>query len=103
MTGLERGEPWWKEADQEDPFLYYLQEVLLAFSGWATTRRKRPALALAVASLCAALAQGGPIPVTHSARAARLFAVLSLVYPLCGLALASLVSLTLRWRWVGGK
>jgi hypothetical protein len=78
-------------------------EVLLAVMmggavGWVMTHQKRPALALAVASLGLALAQGGPIPVTNSIRAARLMAAVSLLYPFCGLALALLVSVRTRCR-----
>jgi hypothetical protein len=71
-------------------------------AGWMMTRKRRPALALAVASLGIALAQAGPVPVTNSLRAARLFAGLSVLYPVCGVALAVLVSAMTRRRIGGG-
>lgn len=81
-------------------------ESLLAFgtgvmAGRWISHRWRPALAVGVASLALALAMGGPIPVTNSARAARLFAAFAGLYPLCGrgvAVLASAVSKHLRTR-----
>lgn len=32
LSGMVCDVPWWSDADQQDPFVYYLQEVLLAFS-----------------------------------------------------------------------
>jgi hypothetical protein len=73
-------------------------EVLLAFgTGAATGRliggRWRTTLAFGAASLSLALAQAGPIPVTNSGRAVRLFAALAVVYLLCGMALGFVASM----------
>ncbi len=68
-------------------------------AGRLITGRWRAALALGAASLAATLTQAGPLPVTNSVRAAWLFAALTVVYVVCGLALgfvASLVSQSLR-------
>lgn len=72
-------------------------ECLLAFgtgvlSGCLIGRRWRAALAAGCAGLGLALAMGGPIPVTNSARALWLFAAFAGVYALCGLVLVLIVS-----------
>jgi hypothetical protein len=82
-------------------------ELLLAVAmggsaGWVMTHRRRGVLAVGSASLCLALAQAGPIPVTNSFRAAELWAALFVVYPLCGIALVLLVSLVTRYTGAGG-
>ena len=61
-------------------------------SGCLIGRRWRAALAAGCAVLGLALAMGGPIPVTNSARALWLFAAFAGVYALCGLVLALIVS-----------
>lgn len=63
-----------------------------AGAAWAMTRRPRPSVALAVAGLVLALAQGGPIPVTNSIRAAGLWASLCAIYSACGLGLSVLAA-----------
>jgi hypothetical protein len=50
-------------------------------------------LAAGAATLALTLAMGGPIPVTNSVRAAKLFASFGVVYPFCGLLLAVIKSL----------
>lgn len=67
-------------------------ELLLAFgagalAGWMGRRHRRAVLAVGTATLGLALAMGGPIAVTNSARSAQLFASFGVLYPFCGLAL----------------
>lgn len=72
-------------------------ESLLAFgagalAGRAIAGRWRAALPVGIASLALTFTQAGPVPLMNGARAAWLFAGLSLIYPLCGLVLAVLAS-----------
>lgn len=65
-------------------------EVLLAFGAGAAAGQtiggnRRAALAMGTAALALALAQGGPVPVLNSVRAAGLFAALAVIYPFSGL------------------
>ena len=76
-------------------------ECLLAFgtgvlSGRLLGRQRRSALAVGGASLGLALAMGGPIPITNSVRAARLFAAFAGMYALCGLKLVLVASAIAR-------
>jgi hypothetical protein len=76
----------------EDDSWEVVVELLLAFgagalAGWLFGRRWRAALAVGAATLGLALAMGGPIAVTNSARSAQLFASFGILYPLSGLAL----------------
>ena len=73
-------------------------ELLLAFgagalAGWLSGRQWRPAFAVGATSVGLALAMGGPIPVTNSARAALLFAAFGVIYPFCGLSLVAIESM----------
>lgn len=73
-------------------------ELLLSFgagalAGFLFGRRWRASLAAGAATLALTLAMGGPIPVTNSVRAAKLFASFGVVYPFCGLLLAVIKSL----------
>jgi hypothetical protein len=61
-----------------------------ALAGWLIGRRWRAALAFAVAGLALALAMGGPIAVTNSARAAWLFVGFLGVFVTVGLMLTGL-------------
>jgi len=64
-----------------------------ALVGFLLSRRWRAALALGAATLALTLVMGGPIPVTNSARAAKLFASFGVLYPVCGLLLVLIKSL----------
>src|SRR5215813_1047800 len=79
---------------QNDSWETIVEVVLALVSGAAAGRliggRWRPALALGIASLVLALTQAGPIPLTTTTRAARLFAGVAIIYLLCGLALGLL-------------
>jgi len=66
--------------------------------------RWRTGLALGVASLGLALAQAGPIPLTNSTRAARLFIGLAIAYVVSGLSLGLISSaLSNRLRQVSAS
>ena len=76
----------------EDDSWEVVVELLLAFgagalAGWLFGRAWRAAFAVGAATLGLALAMGGPIAVTNSARSAQLFASFGVLYPLSGLAL----------------
>ena len=64
-----------------------------AVVGFLLGRRWRAALALGAATLALTLVMGGPIPITNSARAARLFASFGVLYPVCGFLLVLIKSL----------
>ena len=85
VTGVHGQDDWWELA----------AELGLAFGGGAVAGRAvggrlRAAVALGAASVALALAMGGPIPVTNSARAASLFGAFGGLYPACGVALRTL-------------
>jgi hypothetical protein len=73
-----------------DCFLAFLSGAL---AGWLIGRRWRVALAFSSATLALALAMGGPIAVTNSARAAWLFLGFLGVYAIVGLMLTGLVGI----------
>ena len=82
----------------EDDWLEIGVELLLAFgtgafAGFLFGRRWRAALALGAATLLLTLVMGGPIPVTNSVRAAKLFASFGVLYPVCGVLLVLIKSL----------
>jgi hypothetical protein len=64
-----------------------------ALAGWLIGRRWRVALAFAAATLALALAMGGPIAVTNSARAAWLFVGFLGVFEIVGLTLAGVAGI----------
>lgn len=61
-----------------------------ALAGWVLTRRQRGVLAGGLATLVLAMAMGGPVPITATAKAAGLFASFLAIYALCGAALVAL-------------
>ena len=82
----------------EDDWLEIAVELLLAFgagalAGFLFGRRWRAVLALGAATLALTLVMGGPIPVTNSVRAAKLFASFGVLYPVCGVLLVLIKSL----------
>lgn len=81
----------------EDDSWEIVVELLLAFgagavAGFLFGRRWRAALAVGAATVALTLAMGGPIPVTNSVRAAKLFASFGVVYPFCALLLVLIKS-----------
>jgi hypothetical protein len=61
-----------------------------AAAGWATRRNRRMMLRMAIALLAMTLAMAGPIPVTNSVRAARLYMGFLPIYCGAGVILAAL-------------
>ena len=54
MKGLESDRRWWADADEQDPFIFYLNEVLDAF----TERRPGSSSVRSLAGLIDALSRG---------------------------------------------
>lgn|SRR5262245_15380915 len=80
----------------DDEWETVAESALALGAGFAAGRliagQWRSGLAFGAASLGLALAQAGPIPLTNSARAARLFIGLAIAYPVSGLTLGLISS-----------